>query len=160
MANEGPGGFVQLIQLSISPVILISGVGMLLLTLTNRLGRIVDRARAVHGRMQTEIDASALEGLRRQLAILFRRARIVRLAIQLAAASVLTSGILILVLFAAALSGHLVFPVAALLFVTAVVLLVSSVVTFLRDLRLALEALEIETGTAAVPRPSGAAVAR
>jgi len=36
---------VPVLQTAISPVVLISGVGLLLLTMTNRLGRIVDRAR-------------------------------------------------------------------------------------------------------------------
>ena len=35
---------IPILQLAIGPVILISGVGLLLLTLTNRFGRLVDRA--------------------------------------------------------------------------------------------------------------------
>ena len=34
-----------MLQVAIGPVILISGVGLLLLTMTNRLGRAIDRAR-------------------------------------------------------------------------------------------------------------------
>src|SRR5579859_2639184 len=37
---------IPVLQVAIGPVILISGVGLLLLTLTNRLGRAVDRSRA------------------------------------------------------------------------------------------------------------------
>jgi hypothetical protein len=33
------------LQIAIAPVILISGVGLLLLSMTNRLGRTIDRAR-------------------------------------------------------------------------------------------------------------------
>src|SRR4051812_29821403 len=36
---------VPTIQVAIGPVILISGVGLLLLSMTNRLGRVIDRAR-------------------------------------------------------------------------------------------------------------------
>ena len=36
---------VPVLQIAIGPVILISGVGLLLLTMTNRLGRAIDRAR-------------------------------------------------------------------------------------------------------------------
>ena len=36
---------IPVLQVSIGPVILISGVGLLLLTMTNRLGRAIDRAR-------------------------------------------------------------------------------------------------------------------
>jgi len=36
---------VPILQVAIGPVILISGVGLLLLTLSNRFGRAVDRSR-------------------------------------------------------------------------------------------------------------------
>ena len=35
--------FIQFLQACITPVALISGVGLLLLTITNRLGRTIDR---------------------------------------------------------------------------------------------------------------------
>ena len=37
--------FIQFLQACITPVALISGVGLLLLTITNRLGRTIDRTR-------------------------------------------------------------------------------------------------------------------
>jgi hypothetical protein len=36
---------IPVIQMAVGPVILISGVGLLLLSMTNRFGRIVDRSR-------------------------------------------------------------------------------------------------------------------
>ena len=36
---------IPVIQTSVGPVILISGIGLLLLSMTNRLGRIIDRSR-------------------------------------------------------------------------------------------------------------------
>jgi hypothetical protein len=36
---------IPVLQTAIGPVILISGVGLLLLTMTNRLGRVIDRSR-------------------------------------------------------------------------------------------------------------------
>ena len=38
---------VTVLQTAVGPVVVISGVGLLLLTMTNRLGRIVDRSRAL-----------------------------------------------------------------------------------------------------------------
>ena len=67
-------------------MILISRVGLLLLTITNRLGRAIDRARQLkhelsvrtrHERAQTFL----------QVTILYRRAKIIRLSITLAATS-------------------------------------------------------------------------
>jgi len=40
----------QVIQLSVAPVFLLSGVGTLLVVLTNRLARIVDRTRTLEAR--------------------------------------------------------------------------------------------------------------
>ena len=39
----GPDNLLPTIQLAITPVILITGIGSLLLTMTNRMGRVVDR---------------------------------------------------------------------------------------------------------------------
>ena len=38
---------VPIMQLAVGPVILISGVGLLMLTLTNRFGRMIDRTRSI-----------------------------------------------------------------------------------------------------------------
>ena len=46
------GTLLPIIQLSITPVILISGEGALMLTLTGRMGRIVDRTRSLAGQVR------------------------------------------------------------------------------------------------------------
>lgn len=52
MQSEGSiAAIAHVIQLAIAPVFLISGVATLLGVLTNRLGRIVDRARAVEAKL-------------------------------------------------------------------------------------------------------------
>jgi hypothetical protein len=38
---------VQILTASIAPVIVISGIGLLLLSITNRYGRAIDRARLI-----------------------------------------------------------------------------------------------------------------
>lgn len=45
MASARIGELVPVQQVAIGPVILISGIGLLLLTVTNRFGRILDRSR-------------------------------------------------------------------------------------------------------------------
>src|SRR5450432_3251409 len=87
---------------AIGPVILISGVGLLLLTMTNRLGRAIDRARQLKGDLskRTEHDR---EQVMAQVAIIYRRAQLIRLSITLAALSALLASGLIIVLFVTAL---------------------------------------------------------
>src|SRR5208282_4232919 len=93
---------VPVLQVAIGPVILISGVGLLLLTMTNRLGRAIDRAR------QLKHDLPGRTGHEReqtlaQVAIIYRRARVIRMCILLAALSVLLASGLIITLFVTAL---------------------------------------------------------
>ncbi|MDR1968151.1 MAG: DUF2721 domain-containing protein, partial [Burkholderiaceae bacterium] len=53
---------LPILQVAIGPVILISGIGMLLLTLSNRFGRAVDRSRVL-GRELRESDQAHEERL-------------------------------------------------------------------------------------------------
>src|SRR5687767_1450992 len=51
------GSYLPVIQLAVTPVILLSGVGALMITLTNRMGRIVDRTRKLADQLRTAVDA-------------------------------------------------------------------------------------------------------
>ena len=87
---------IPVLQVAIGPVILISGVGLLLLTMTNRLGRAIDRARQL-AREVTSPDANRTQ-VAEQVVTIYRRARVLRLTIALAALSVLLTAFLIIVL--------------------------------------------------------------
>ena len=71
---------VTVLQTAVGPVVVISGVGLLLLTMTNRLGRIVDRSRALAHQARTATGEER-EKARAQLRILRERAELVRWAI-------------------------------------------------------------------------------
>jgi hypothetical protein len=51
---------IPLLQIAIGPVILISGVGLLLLSMTNRFGRIIDRSRILAQELSALSDSLAL----------------------------------------------------------------------------------------------------
>ena len=53
--NIQPGEIGHIIQLSIAPVFLLTGVGTNMLVLTNRLARIIDRTRALEEKLETLI---------------------------------------------------------------------------------------------------------
>ena len=80
------GELIPILQTAIGPMILISAVGLLLLTMTNRLARILDRTRVLSPKLATADEAQALF-LDQVLCVLWRRARTVRLAIALVAGS-------------------------------------------------------------------------
>jgi hypothetical protein len=134
---------IPVIQTAVGPVILISGVGLLLLSMTNRFGRVVDRSRLL-ARELPQAGAPEREQLAAQLGILYRRAKIIRLAIILATASVLLAGLLIISLFLAALLQVEAALLVTICFILCVASLIGSLVVFLLDLQVSLTALRVE----------------
>jgi hypothetical protein len=134
---------IPTLQLAIGPVILISGVGLILLSMTNRFGRIVDRSRIL-----TEDLRRAPRGARprilAQLKILASRASTVRSGIALAATSVLLAAILIITLFLGALLRLAMAVVIVGLFVLCMLSLITSLLLFISDIRLSLKAFWLE----------------
>ena len=136
---------IPVLQVAIGPVILISGVGLLLLTLTNRYGRTIDRARQLMRELR-ELAGADRQRLEEQIEILYRRARLIRLSILLAGVSVLLASVLIIVLFLTALLKLEVGLLISLLFIACMVALSGSLVAFIRDMNLSLGALKLELG--------------
>lgn len=134
---------IPVLQVAIGPVILISGIGLLLLTLTNRFGRAVDRARALLREMRGSSDDDR-KRLARQVEILYHRASLIRLSIIMAALSVLLAAVLIITLFLTALmkieSGFAII----VLFIFCMISLIVSLAAFIRDIQLSLIALKLE----------------
>jgi len=134
---------VPVLQVAIGPVILISGIGLLLLTMTNRLGRAIDRARLLKAELSRRTDAER-EQVLAQVAILYRRARVVRLTIILAALSVLLASALIITLFVTALLHLDLGFFVILIFIACMASLFASLVAFICDINLSLHALKLE----------------
>jgi hypothetical protein len=89
--------FIQFLQSSITPVALISGVGLILLSLTNRIGRTIDRSRTLLTELRTSAQGRE-EIIKAELIILHRRNRILKTAMGGIAFSILTSSLMIPVL--------------------------------------------------------------
>lgn len=137
-------GLIPTLQVAIGPVILISGIGLLLLSMTNRLGRTVDRSRdlARECRGAKEADRMRAAG---QLTVLMRRARIMRSAIAGASFSVLCAALLIIVLFVGALLHiEATAVLVATLFIACMTSLIASLLLFMSDVNLSLRALKLE----------------
>ena len=140
---------------AIGPVILISGVGLLLLTLTNRLGRAIDRARQLKAELpkRTEQEHDQVQA---QVAIIYQRAKLIRMSITLSALSALLAAALVVTLFLTALlqwqNG---WPVS-LIFIGCLGSLIASLVTFILDINLSLRALKLELGSDREPKDGGA----
>src|SRR5262244_2336966 len=80
MDSSGITNVGHAIQLSVAPVFLLSGIGAMLAVMTNRLARIVDRARALEARI-VSLEASQLEPHHANLRLYSRRAQLINRAI-------------------------------------------------------------------------------
>jgi multidrug efflux pump subunit AcrB len=136
---------IPVLQMAIGPTILISGVGMLLLVMTNRLGRTIDRARHVVAVLR-QGNETELKRNQAQLDILWKRARTLRIAIALAAASALLAALLVIAIFFSVLMNWQLIWLITALFVGCLAAVCLSLVYFLRDINMTLSALELEIG--------------
>lgn len=129
----------EVIQLAVAPVFLLSGVGIILTVLTNRLARVVERARGL------EESASAAEQpvRQREIQVLARRARLINRAITLGTVCALLVSLVVVALFVDAFVDLNLSSPIALMFVVAMFSLIVALLCFLREVFLAIGALRI-----------------
>jgi hypothetical protein len=135
---------LPLIQLSISPVILISGLGALVISMTTRMGRIVDRTRNLAGLARQQPGGAERTHIENQLNIMYRRAKLMRLSMTLVALSMFVSGLLIMLLFAGELLGAQLGIVILSTFALSVLFMLAGLAAFIRDVFVSLQALNAE----------------
>ena len=130
------------IQLAVTPVFLLSGIGVLLGVLTNRLARIVDRARKVEEGLR-QATAPDPEDARGQLRVASRRARLINVAITLSTVAALLVAVVVAMVFASTFVPLNLAAYVALLFVAAMAALVGALLSFLLEVRVATAAIRI-----------------
>jgi hypothetical protein len=139
--DTGVAAVAHVISLAVAPVFLLSGIGAMLAVMTQRLARVIDRARMLEQRLEAHPgDATALH---KQLATLSRRAKLAGRAITLCTITALLVCAVIAVLFLGASMGFdASFPVA-ILFVIAMLSFFIGLLTFLREILVATASLRI-----------------
>jgi hypothetical protein len=135
--------FAKLLQLSVIPVVLISGVGLLLLSFTNRIARTIDRSRALAKEMRSISDEEQIQA-NEQLKILIRRSEYLRAAISFAALSILFASLMITGLFFLLFLQWPTEHFVLLCFFISVLSIIGSMGLFLMDIFLTLKALKLE----------------
>jgi hypothetical protein len=132
----------HVIQIAFAPVFLLSGVGINLTVLTNRLSRIIDRARLLEERHSAAAEPAKAD-YQGELKTLSRRACLINRAITLGT----VCGLLVCLLIASLFVGHFLrldlSAVIALLFIGAMLVFVVAFVSFLREIFLATASLRI-----------------
>jgi hypothetical protein len=133
----------RLIQLALGPVFLISGVGITLSMLTQRVARIVDRARSLESQRESTTAEKTLAHIDEDLRVIFRRVRYINSAIALCTTSALLTALVVTLLFASEFSPLGVGGVIAGMFVAATACLSLAFLMFLIEVRIATKALRI-----------------
>jgi hypothetical protein len=123
----------HIIQLSIAPVFLLTGVATKLAVLTNRLARIIDRTRVLEDRLRTTPNAEYSE----ELEVLYKRSHLINYAITSSTACGLLICLVIAMLFLSDVTNLPLAQVIAGFFVLAMISLISSFVNLLREIFIA-----------------------
>ena len=132
----------EVVRTAVAPVFLLSGVGVTLTMLTNRLARVVDRARALEN---SEIHTHELDmqELQSRLVTLAQRARLLGSSITLCTiCALLVSGVVVALFVGAFVNFHL-SQVIAVLFVSAMICFIAGLLLFLREVFVATRTLRI-----------------
>jgi len=149
----------RLLQLAISPMVLISAVGLLLLSATNRIGRLIDRSRALQEKI-SQAEGSARTAERAELKVLLFRCEILRWSVGLLVFSIVSAVFMVLVLVLSSIFAE--FALHTLIIVVLMLSLFAILfakILFLYDITLTLKALRIEVGGVAAEcdqSPAGA----
>lgn len=140
---EPAESFIHFLQSCLSPIILISGVGLILLTLNHRIGRTIDKSRSIVAELERN---QAIDEAKKkiELTILFKRSRILKNSISSLTFSILASSLIIPVLLIMNLFDIDLHFFGILLFLLSIAgILISAVLLFI-DVTLTLKALEFE----------------
>jgi uncharacterized protein DUF2721 len=145
MQTSGITDIAHSIQLAVAPVFLLSGVGIILTVLTNRLARIIDRGRSLEGALPTATDAVAT-GMNAELRTLSRRAQLIQRAITLSTACALLICVVIVTLFAGVALGRDLSGLIVVLFIAALFAFIGALLAFLLEIRAATAYLRFGPG--------------
>lgn len=143
-AETGVLQVAQIIQLAVAPVFLLAGVGAFLNVCAGRLARIVDRARGLEPRI---LDSRGTEHDRliAELRVLDRRMGLVSQAIFLSVLSALLICAVVVLLFAASLTGAHFGTAVALLFIGSMIAIAAGFAIFLVETRIGSRSVRIRT---------------
>ncbi len=137
MDHQAVSDISQVIQLAVAPVFLITGIAGFLSVLSNRLARIMDRARLLERRVPHIGDGEPRALLLREVDMQWRRIRTINWAITLLVLSTLCICAVVMCLFIADYTGaSLALPIAGL-FVAAMALVILALVLLLVEVSIA-----------------------
>lgn len=132
----------QTIQLSLSPIFMLAGIGALLNVMVGRLARVVDRARAIEELHPLSTGPSHDRHVW-ELRLLDRRMSIINSALALAVSSAVMTCLVVALLFVAELVKLHIGTVVAVSFILAMALLIAALIGFLFEVRISISAIHV-----------------
>src|SRR5579862_6077200 len=139
----------HLIQVALTPIFLISAIGVTLNVLTSRLARIVDRARAMEDIVCQPAYQPSGRDLHAALRVLARRARYINAAITLITLSALFIALVVVMLFVNAFAHWELSAFIAIMFILSMLAFAGALTAFLIEVRIATNTLQIGIEAAA-----------
>jgi len=128
----------HVIQQSVAPVFLLTGVGAILSVLSGRLGRVIDRFRTLD-----TMDDDKRIAHKSEIAILLRRSRWIHWAISLCTACALFICIVIAALFVGAELNKDPSSMISMFFILAMLALTAGLLCFLREIALSTNSIKL-----------------
>ena len=133
----------HLIQVALTPIFLISAIGVTLNVLTSRLSRIVDRARTMEDELCRPDYEPGGRDLHTALGVLARRAHYINAAITLITLSGLLIALVVVMLFVNAFAHWELSAFIAIMFILSMLSFAAALTSFLIEVRIATTALRI-----------------
>ncbi|MEA3419462.1 MAG: DUF2721 domain-containing protein [Campylobacterota bacterium] len=133
----------QLLVNSTSPLILISGIGILLLVISNRITHVIDRIRELTLKTDKE-DGTTTQILRAEIQIMMKRARTLRTSMVSLCASILSSTLLLVFSVLEAFNEGVYHFEGSALLVVSILGIAIAAACLLRDAIYSLHALQLD----------------
>ncbi len=131
----------NVIDISVAPVFLLAGISGLLMVLTNRLARTIDRSRSLQAAINRQLSPEHKKVIDLEMASLLKRSRYINLAVNFATVSALLVCFVIITLFLGNLISANVAFVVASLFIVCMIVLAAAFSFFLAEVFIASRSL-------------------
>ncbi len=133
----------QILANTTPPIILISGVGILLMVISNRMTHVIDRIRQLVSYLDKE-EGTKLSALQDQIKIMMKRAHILRISIASLCMSILSSSLILICALLEAFNDGVYHYIGSFLLIISVIGVVVAIAALFVDAIKSLHALKID----------------